>query len=105
MVAMAAVNAGLAAAGHSQLYVDFIDDTDVEVHRRAWETLVAPQPLPWVLALIGFEAAVGVRGGRSPGRIRSGTAPSDQCGIASNGRSSMLPCDGDQRRARGATRR
>lgn len=68
MLAMAAVNGGLVAAGHSQLYVEFIDDTYVEGYRRAWETLVAPQPLPWVLALIVFEAAAGVatlRGGRA----------------------------------------
>lgn len=68
MLAMAAVNGAMAAAGRSQLYVAFIDDTYVELYGRAWETLVAPQPLPWVLALTVFEAAVGaatLRGGRA----------------------------------------
>jgi hypothetical protein len=68
MLAMAAVNGALAATGRSQLYVEFINDTYIEAYRRAWETLVAPHPLPWVLALIVFEAAAGVatlRGGRA----------------------------------------
>lgn len=68
MLAMAAVNGAVAAAGRSQLYVEFIDDTYVEFYRRAWELLVASRPLPWVLALTAFEAAVGaatLRGGRA----------------------------------------
>lgn len=58
MLAMAVVN-GAVAAGRSQLYVDFIDETYLDVYRRAWKTLVAPHPLPWVLALTAFEAAAG----------------------------------------------
>lgn len=68
MLAMAAVNGAMVMAGRSRLHVEFIDDTYVELYRRAWETLVAPRPLPWVLALIAFEATVGVttlRGGRA----------------------------------------
>ena len=41
MLAMATVNGALAATGHSQLYVAFIDDTYLELYRRAWKTLVA----------------------------------------------------------------
>lgn len=59
MLAMAAVNGALAATGRTQLYVEFIDDAYLEVYRRVWETLVAPHPMPWVVALIVFEAGVG----------------------------------------------
>jgi len=59
----------MAAAGRSQLDVEFIDQTYLELYRRAWETLVAPRPLPWVLALTVFEAAVGAATLRR-GRVR-----------------------------------
>lgn len=60
MLAMAGVNGGLAAAGQAQVYVAFADTTPLSLYRTAWDTLVAPAPLPWVVALTGFEAAVGL---------------------------------------------
>ena len=69
MLAMAAVNGALAAAGRSQVYVEFVTEAYLDVYRRAWDALVAPHPLPWVLALVAFEAAIGWATLRS-GRLR-----------------------------------
>jgi hypothetical protein len=60
MLAMAGVNGWLAATGQADVYADFADAAYLELYRDAWHTLVEPHPLPWVLALTGFEATVGV---------------------------------------------
>lgn len=59
MLSMAGVNAWLAATGESQLYVEFAETAHLELYRDAWEALVEPHPLPWVVALVAFEAAAG----------------------------------------------
>lgn len=69
MLAMAGVNGWLAATGRAEVYAQFADDAYLELYRGAWQTLVEPHPLPWVLALTAFEAAVGVATLAS-GRVR-----------------------------------
>lgn len=59
MLAMAGVNGWLAATGQADVYADFADAAYLDLYRDAWQTLVEPHPLPWVLALTAFEAAVG----------------------------------------------
>jgi hypothetical protein len=59
----------LAATGEADVYVEFADEAYLQLYRDAWETLVEPHPLPWVLALTAFEASIGIATLR-PGRAR-----------------------------------
>ena len=68
-LAMAAVNASLVALGHADVYAAMADDSPIGLYRAVWQQLVPPHPLPWALALIAFEIAVGVAAlgrGRAP---------------------------------------
>lgn len=59
MLAMAGVNGWLAATGQAHVYAEFAETASLDLYRDAWQTLVEPHPLPWVLALIVFEATAG----------------------------------------------
>lgn len=59
MLAMAGVNGWLATTGQADVYAEFADAAYLDLYRDAWQTLVEPHPLPWVLALIVFEATAG----------------------------------------------
>jgi hypothetical protein len=59
MLGMAGLNGWLAATGQADVYSEFADDAYLDLYHDAWHTLVEPHPLPWVLALIAFEATAG----------------------------------------------
>jgi hypothetical protein len=59
MLAMAGVNGWLAVTGRADVYAQFADGAYLDLYRNAWQSLVEPHPLPWVLALTAFEAAAG----------------------------------------------
>lgn len=68
-LAMAAVNASLVILGHADVYAAVADDSPFGLYRAVWQQLVTPHPLPWALALIAFEIAVGAAAlgrGRGP---------------------------------------
>lgn len=69
MLAMAGVNGWLAATGQADVYAEFADTAYLDLYRDAWQTLVEPHPLPWVVALTAFEAAAGAAT-LTPGRAR-----------------------------------
>lgn len=69
MIAMAGVNAWLAATGRAGDYRRFAEASRLPWYRRAFDAVLRHHPLPWVMGLVAFEAATGAAT-LAPGRTR-----------------------------------